>query len=425
MTTVSSSPTPLSLHPSTSPLLIPSPFPTPRSLPLSIAQPGSSPPPPPTLSGSSHPGHHLLRLHFHPFSTPSFNLSSALFHVSTSNLVLLSNFNPADLPGPILREFIIRSPSDELILSFTPASQSTFAFVNAIEVFSAPADLVPDIARLVSPDHVQFYDLVSSQALETLYRINVGGLKVTPFNDTLWRTWIPDSKFLTSDSRTKVVTFSGRINYREHRASREVVPDNVDNTARVLEIKLNMTWAFDVSAGYQYFIRMHFCDIASLALNELYFNIYINGYSAYEYFDLSDATSQFLASPFYMDFVTDVVNSSGVLTVSIGASNFSSPSWVQGMLNGLEIMKMNNTVGSFDGEFPVSAILVKPVKGFFGEFARWFVCGIGFISLFSIVFMLVLRLRAEAWNALAWSRLPTEVSEGKPAKGNLMLTTEI
>ncbi|KAJ0968926.1 hypothetical protein J5N97_021803 [Dioscorea zingiberensis] len=369
----------------------------------------------------NHPGRHLLRLHFHPFPTPSFNLSSALFHVSTPDLVLLSNFNPSDT---ILKEFIIRVPCNELVISFTPAHQSAFAFVSAIEVFSAPADLVPDVARLVSPDHVEYFDLVSKQALETLYRINVGGLKVTPFNDTLWRTWIPDSKFFMPGSQTKVEAFSGRINYREGRASREVVPDNVENTARVLETQSNMTWAFDVPTGFRYLIRMHFCDIASLVLNELYFNIYINGYSAYEDFDLSDATGQFLASPFYVDFVIDMVDDSGVLSVSIGASNLSSPSWAQGLLNGLEIMKMNNSVGSLDGEFPVSAILVKPVKGVFGVLGRSFLCGLGFVSLFAVVFMLVLRLRSEARNALAWARLPTEVQEGKPAKGNLMLTTK-
>ena len=63
--------------------------------------------------------------------------------------------------------------------------------VNAIEVISAPKDLVPETAQYLSPSKVQNFEGLNKQSLEVVYRVTVGGVKVTPFNDSLWRTWIP------------------------------------------------------------------------------------------------------------------------------------------------------------------------------------------------------------------------------------------
>ena len=41
------------------------------------------------------------------------------------------------------------------------------------------------------------------------------------------------------------------------------------------------------SGGAQYLVQLHFCDIVSRALNLLYYNVYLNGYLAYEDLDLS------------------------------------------------------------------------------------------------------------------------------------------
>ena len=69
----------------------------------------------------------------------------------------------------------------------------------------------------------------------------------------------------------------------------------------------NITWNFPVGlGGAQYLIRLHFCDIFSRALNLLYFNVYLNGYLAYEDLDLSVLTSHVLAFPIYVDFVVDL-----------------------------------------------------------------------------------------------------------------------
>lgn len=320
--------------------------------------------------------------------------------------------------------------AEKLVISFAPARRSSFAFVNAIEVISAPGDLIGDTARLVNPDRIEKFDGLSRQAMETLYRLNVGGPKVTPFNDTLWRTWVPDAIFKNSDSVSKTVTFGGRIMYRDGGASREVAPDNVYNTARVVDAanvsdsNSNMTWVLPVRSGYKYLVRMHFCDIASLALNELYFNVYVNGYLAYEGLDLSDATG-FLASPYYVDFVAGVDGLEQLLSVSIGPSKQRGHSRINGLLNGLEIMKINNTVGSLNGEAPNILVWESPARRGFGAFVRSILCGFAFMSLSVIGFMLFLRLRAETRNPVTWSPLPTDVSDGKLAKGNLMASGKL
>ncbi|XP_010933987.2 LOW QUALITY PROTEIN: probable receptor-like protein kinase At5g24010 [Elaeis guineensis] len=372
-------------------------------------------------------GTHIIRLHFYPFSSRDFNLSSALFHVSASGFVLLTDFGTS---FPQLKEYLVRVDAEKLLISFAPARRSSFAFVNAIEVISAPEDLIGDTARLVNPDRIEKFDGLSRQAMETLYRLNIGGPKVTPFNDTLWRTWVPDAGFKNSDSVSKTVAFSGRIVYREGGASREVAPDNVYNTARVMDgakvsdSNSNMTWFFAVSSGYKYLIRMHFCDIASRALNELYFNVYVNGYLAYEDFDLSSAI-YFLASPYYVDFVAGVDSSEQLLSVSIVPSKHSSHLRINGLLNGLEIMKMNNTLGSLDGGSPIILVLESPARRGFGEFLRSVVCGLAFMSLLVIGFMLLLRWRAETKNTGTWLPLPTDVSGGKLADGNPVVSGKL
>ena len=81
--------------------------------------------------------------------------------------------------------------SDYLTITFTPADRSLMAFVNAIEVFSAPRDLISDLAWSNLDKGFKNWTLLD-QALEFVYRINIGGGKVTPFDDTLWRTWTAD-----------------------------------------------------------------------------------------------------------------------------------------------------------------------------------------------------------------------------------------
>ncbi|KAF0911110.1 hypothetical protein E2562_005483 [Oryza meyeriana var. granulata] len=263
-------------------------------------------------------GYHILRLHFYPFEPA---LVSARFHVGAAGFLLLHNFSAS---APVVKEFILPVHFDVLVLTFVPESGSN-AFVNAIELVSAPEELVGDIGTLVTSGGTDQTKGLSSQVYETLYRINVGGRKVTPFNDTLWRTWVNDGRFLvnTESSNSWVWSFGGRIAYPKgsRLMSREVAPDNVYNSARSVSSQGKMKWGFPVPAASRYLVRMHFCDIVSKALNELYFDIYVNGHLAVKDFDISGATG-FLAYPYYIDFIVDVEDE-GTLKLAIGGSKNS------------------------------------------------------------------------------------------------------
>ncbi|KHN12941.1 Putative receptor-like protein kinase [Glycine soja] len=297
-------------------------------------------------------GTHLVRFHFSPFKAQSFDLKSAKFNVSVNGVSVLSNFQPPN--DVLLKEFILKIVSNVLEILFRPVGDSGFAFVNALEVFTAPVDFVIDFgARLVGPSGVEEYRNLSSQVLETVHRINVGGLKITPFNDTLWRTWIPDEDYLVFKGAAKPAVSTHTPNYQKGGATREVAPENVYMTAQQmnrenssLASRFNITWNFPVSpGGVPHLVRLHFCDIVSPALNLLYFDVYINGYIAYKDLDLSALTIHTLASPVYVDFVTNS-DDTGFVQVSVGPSELSSSIRMNAILNGAEIMKMVNDVGT-------------------------------------------------------------------------------
>ncbi|KAJ6872881.1 hypothetical protein NC651_031880 [Populus alba x Populus x berolinensis] len=356
------------------------------------------------------PGTHMVRLHFHAFVSSNLDLSDAQFHVLVNGYVALSNFSVGKFRDFIVKEFFIWADSDKIVINFVPAKKGNYGFVNAIEVISAPKDLIADVGFLVNGNKDEKFVGLTKQALETVHRINIGGPKVTPFNDTVWRTWIPDYEFFkSSNDLSKLMYFGGRIHYQIGGASREVGPDFVYKTARVITdtngavLNPNMTWEFPVDEGYKYLVRMHFCDIASISLGLIHFNVYVNGYLAYEDLDLSSITYT-LASPFYVDFVVDD-DSSGVLRVSVGPTNKTMAYGVDGILNGVEIMKMNNSVGSLGGKMCAGMVLKSWPRGNIGVLVP-FVAGLCLLLSLALV---IRRRTVGMRNSVSWSKLPTEV----------------
>ncbi|KAK8561665.1 hypothetical protein V6N13_149173 [Hibiscus sabdariffa] len=93
-------------------------------------------------------GTHLVRLHFSPFKAQNFNLASARFDVLANGFLLLRGFSAYNL---VLKEFLLRIDGEALKIMFSPLGNSGFAFVCAIEVFSAPKDfIIDDGARLIN-----------------------------------------------------------------------------------------------------------------------------------------------------------------------------------------------------------------------------------------------------------------------------------
>jgi hypothetical protein len=209
-------------------------------------------------------GRHFVRFYFFPFIYQSYDLSLAKFTVSTQDVLLLSDFQQPDKTAPLFKEYLLNITRDQLVISFRPSNG--IAFINAIEVVSVPDDLILDDAQMVNP--VQQYNGLTTQPLETVYRVNMGGPKVTPDNDTLSRTWVTDKSYLLNPDVTKKVAYGQKITYKKGGATDLTAPDIIYGTATELAASntsnalFNMTWQFNVDAGFSYLIRFHFCDIA-------------------------------------------------------------------------------------------------------------------------------------------------------------------
>ncbi|KAF4383399.1 hypothetical protein G4B88_023973, partial [Cannabis sativa] len=303
------------------------------------------------------PGWHWVRIHLFPMNNTIFDLQKATFTVTTDKYVLLHSFNVNNTNQAFVKEYLVNATDPRFTIKFSPQKNSA-AFVNAIEVVSAPDDIINDVASNLLP--VGNYPGLSNFAFQPVYRLNVGGPLITSSNDTLGRTWAKDDVYLKSPNLAKNVVVSASIvKYPQGGALTPLIaPQMVYASAvemadaGVNNPKFNVTWNFNVDGAFTYLLRLHFCDIVSKALNNLYFNVYINGQIAISDLDLSHTLGA-LAVPYFKDIV---VNSSfvsnGLLTVQIGPSNLGSGD-LNAILNGLEVMKMSNTVESLDGEFGV------------------------------------------------------------------------
>ncbi|XP_057476840.1 receptor-like protein kinase HERK 1 [Actinidia eriantha] len=305
-----------------------------------------------TFSIKEH-GYYWIRLYFCPFVDGNYNLSIAKFSVSAQSFTLLSDFQPQD--GSVVKEYCLNINSDNLALTFTPSSNS-FAFLNALEIISLPNDLIPDGASTVDPPIK--YQTFTRRALETVARVNMGNQTVSPQNDTLWRLWVSDEPFLNHVNLVNFVSNFKAVNYSTK--WHNIAPSSVYGTATRLNSQpdpntaVNMTWFFPVDPGFQYLVRFHFCDIVSTLPEQLFFNVYINTWLVALNLDLSNLTSNVLGAPYIMDVVAKSSNSRN-LGVSVGPSTLGI-GYPDGILNGLEIMKLSNSRSSLAAsDFEVSS----------------------------------------------------------------------
>ncbi|PPS18250.1 hypothetical protein GOBAR_AA02332 [Gossypium barbadense] len=186
----------------------------------------------------------------------------------------------------LVKEFSVNITTDSLAIIFTP-SENSFAFINALE------------------------------ALETVARVNMGGPMVSFKNDTLHRTWVPDQSFLIEKNLASTVSNTRAVKYVDSGSTPEIAPVSVYGSCTKMNSlgdpnsNFNVTWEFNVDPGFQHLL------------------------------------GNVLAAAYYMDFVTDSATMNK-LRVSIGPSNLRG-AYPDAILNGLEIMKLNNSDGSLTG----------------------------------------------------------------------------
>nr|VDC73528.1 unnamed protein product [Brassica rapa] len=304
------------------------------------------------------PGWHWVRLHFLAFPNDKFDLQQATFSVLTDKYVLLHNFkitnNNKDSQAVLQKEYLVNITDAQFSLRFRPMKSSA-AFINAIEIVSAPDELISDSGTALFP--VNGFSGLSDYAYQTVYRVNVGGPLIVPQNDTLGRSWIPDKEFLKDENMAKdVKTTPSAIKYPPG-VTPLIAPQTVYATAaemadsHTIAPNFNVSWNFPSNPAFNYLIRLHFCDIVSKSLNDLYFNVYINGKTAISGLDLSTVAGD-LAAPYYKDIVVNETLMTPELQVQISpmGEDTGTPNAI---LNGVEILKMSNSVNSLDGEFGV------------------------------------------------------------------------
>ncbi|XP_044507887.1 receptor-like protein kinase HERK 1 [Mangifera indica] len=292
-------------------------------------------------------GRHWIRLHFFPFLYEIYNMSSAKFSVSTQSFTLIREYQSGN-NGSLVKEYSLNITSDKLAVTFTPLANS-FAFLNAIEFFSLPDELIPQGATTIGSQNG--YQNLQKQALETVVRVNMGNQVVSPQTDPLWRLWVADDAFLAHNGLAKFVSNVESVNFTGEKPTEQIAPADVYGTATMLNSEqnphtnANVTWIFHVDSGFEYLVRFHFCDISNASQPYL-FNVYINTWYASHDFNLQNFTTKTKGAPFYMDFIIRV-SDSHKLSVSVGPST-TVESYPTAFLNGLEIMKINNSRGSFD-----------------------------------------------------------------------------
>nr|GMD84403.1 probable receptor-like protein kinase At4g39110 [Ipomoea batatas]GMD90497.1 probable receptor-like protein kinase At4g39110 [Ipomoea batatas] len=300
------------------------------------------------------PGLHWIRLHFWAFKAPGNDLKTAMFSVMTETLVLLWDFQMENQTAPTVKEYLVNVTTERFPLTFRPVK--TMAFINAIEFVSAPDPLFSNLATLLFPVSEPFE--LSGNAFETVHRVNVGGPQLGPEKDTLGRRWESDEEYLKPKEMGQTVSVSpGLITYPKGGGSPVIAPPLVYASAvkmadsGVMQAAFNITWQMDIDNEYTHLLRLHFCDIVSKGLNELYFNVYINDKVAISALDLSTITNK-LATAYFKDLVINSSMVSSPLKVKVGPMN-DAQGIRNAILNGVEVFRLNNSVGSLGGEYGV------------------------------------------------------------------------
>ncbi|PKU80260.1 probable receptor-like protein kinase At1g30570 isoform X1 [Dendrobium catenatum] len=300
------------------------------------------------------PGSYCIRLHFHPFIFESFNVNDSTFDVMANDLKLVSKFSVIreislknlmsnSSATSLVKEYFLNVSSNEIMIDFVPNSGS-FAFVNAIEVIPVPAGLFIDVVNKVGD--VGFKGL-GGQGIETIYRLNVGGLEIDSSKDKLlWRKWETDESYMFSLNAASTLANHSNISYVSSSDS-FAAPLLVYETARimidneVIEKRFNMSWRFEVDPNFDYLVRLHFCELTYNTRSERVFRIYINNQTAADNYDVFVKAGG-MNKAYHEDYVVGVSHQTDTLWLQLGPDTLTGIPSSDALLNGLEIFKLSH-----------------------------------------------------------------------------------
>ncbi|XVF61266.1 hypothetical protein PTKIN_Ptkin08bG0116400 [Pterospermum kingtungense] len=322
-------------------------------------------------------GLHVVRLHFFPFISNQANLVDALFNVSASNKSLVSNLGVRNSSSfPVIKDFLVPITSNKFSVHFIPAYQTSFAFVNAIEVFFVP-NLKDNRIHVTSEGSKGTYQGLTSQVLRTVHRVTVGGQSLNDTN-AVESEWVADDDYIKIGTLAKNCSYHNvNLNYDDDvdnenfsLAPENFIPERVYKMCKEVTLNdgqasnsTNITWYFNVSKNAQHLVRVHFCDIISTSVNIVKFSLVIYNFS--QRIDPYEFTVT--AIPFYYDFVVDSGNSD-FISISVVPLEESYDRFAY--LNGVEIMEFITEPGSEleisepKRKRPVLFIIIGSVVGF-------------------------------------------------------------
>ncbi|XP_062152475.1 receptor-like protein kinase FERONIA [Alnus glutinosa] len=325
-----------------------------------------------TYSFPVSPGLKFVRLYFFPATYSGLDKSKSFSFVTANNFTLLSNFSAfltvSSLNPPVasfIKEFIIPVLYSQFLnITFIP-SKGSYAFINGIEIVSMPNNLYMHnrdyVTTEVDYDRPFYFD--DTTALETMYRLNVGGKDVSGVEDTgMFRTWSQDSRYL----------FGQMIGLTPYRSKATIqyttdtpaytAPKIVYQTSRTMDLdpnvnlNSNLTWIFTVDGGFNYLLRLHFCETQPevVETNQRVFYIFINNQTAQVQADVIEWSGG-TGIPVYREYVVLVPsgnNGKQDLWLALHPDMSTSPSFASAILNGVEIFKLNRSDGSLAGLNP-------------------------------------------------------------------------
>ena len=222
------------------------------------------------------PGSYFLRLHF---SQQFANLGAQepIFSVAANGLRLLSKFSVHgeiswrdsqinSTSSVIVKEYLLNVTSGKLGIEFTP-DEGSFAFINAMEVLPVSGTSIFDSVNKVDAHGLKGPFSLDGDGIETMYRLCVGCIDVLPRKEDpgLWRRWDKDEHFIFSLNAANSIFNSSNISYVSA-DDPTVAPLRLYQSARVptessvLGKKFNVSWSFNIDPGFDYLVRLHFCE---------------------------------------------------------------------------------------------------------------------------------------------------------------------
>lgn len=303
-------------------------------------------------------GDYFLRLHFCPFALDNHNVNESVFGVAANGLGLLSQYSVStdiatknmelqrsgsNISSYLIKEFFLSIGSNELVVEFLP-SKGSFGFVNGLELVASEDNLFAGAISKVGGNSANLN--VSGRGMETMYRLNVGGSRINPSEDPdLQRTWEVDTGYMTNVDAGSQIRNNSNITYASSNDS-SVAPLRVYETARtmsnnqVLEKRFNMSWKVTVDPGFDYLIRLHFCELLFGQPNQRNFRIYVNNRTAADNFDIY-ARAGGKNRAYHQDYLDAVSSRVNTLWIQLGPDTATGASGTDALLNGLEIYKLS------------------------------------------------------------------------------------